>query len=124
MSNLDFYIHDEYDALRLKIDGDLCGPGVAGLDQSWRTAHSILRGRLLIIDVVSADCADECGRDLLLSWHRIGAKIIARSEESRAFARSTIGVPVEILVPKPRWLEKLSDFFAGARPASGNPGHE
>jgi hypothetical protein len=34
MGNLDFFIHDGSDALRLKVLGDLCGPGVASLDQA------------------------------------------------------------------------------------------
>ncbi len=90
MSNLDYFIHDGSDAFRLKIIGDLCGPGVASLDQAWRTASSLLRGRLLIVDLVSLGAADEYGRDLLLGWHRIGAKIIARSEETRMFVAAAV----------------------------------
>jgi hypothetical protein len=82
MSKLDYYIRDGSDAFRLKLIGDLCEPGVASLDQAWRTASSVFRGRLLIIDLVSLDAADESGRDLRVVWHRIGARIIARSEES------------------------------------------
>jgi hypothetical protein len=110
MSNLDFYIHDGCDALRLKILGDLSGPGVASLDQAWRTASTTLRGRLLIIDLVSASHADEYGRDLLLGWHRIGAKIVTRSPESQALAHTIIGVPIQMLAPKLRWRDKLAQL--------------
>jgi hypothetical protein len=111
MGNLDFFIHDGSDALRLKVLGDLCGPGVASLDQAWRTARSTLRGRLLIIDLVSVSDADEYGRDLLLCWHRIGAKIVARSRESHAFAEKIIGLPIQMLAPKSCWRARLSEFF-------------
>ena len=41
MSKLDYYIHDEADALRLQIEGDLAGPDVASLEQAWKTAKSV-----------------------------------------------------------------------------------
>ena len=85
MSKLDYYIHDEADALRLQrkgrrgdlthirnpaaplvlrwvtgeIEGDLAGPGVASLEQAWKTAKSVLDGSKLVIDLVSASEADE-----------------------------------------------------------------
>src|SRR5665213_1007688 len=111
MSKLDYYIHDGSDAFRLKIIGDLCGPGVASLDQAWRTASSVFGSRLLIIDLVSLGAADEYGRDLLVGWHRIGAKIIARSEESRALAETIIGVPISMLAPKPHWRQQLNEVL-------------
>jgi hypothetical protein len=119
MSKLDYYIHDGSDAFRLEIIGDLCGPGVASLVQVWRTASSVLCGRLLIIDLVSLGAADEYGRDLLMGWHRIGAKIITRSEESRTLAETIIGVPIPMLVPKPRWRKQLSEVLL--RRATGKP---
>jgi len=110
MSQLDYYIHDHSDALRLSIIGDLSGPGVASLDQAWRTATSILDGRELVIDL-AATCADEHGRNLLLCWHRMGARIIARSSESRAFAEGIVGTPIPILAAKPGWWQRLRDFL-------------
>ena len=122
MSKLDYYIYDGSDAFRLKITGDLCGPGVASLDQAWRTASSILRGRLLGIDLVSLGAADEYGCGLLVSWHRIGAKIIARSQESRTIAETIIGVPIPLLEPKPRWRQQLSEFLLRrSTAAAGKP---
>jgi hypothetical protein len=111
MSKLDYYIHDGSDAFRLKIIGDLCGPGVASLDQAWRTASSVLRDRPLIIDLVSLGAADEYGRDLLMGWHRIGAKIIARSEGSRTLAETIIGVSIPMPAPKQCWWQQLSEFL-------------
>jgi hypothetical protein len=122
MSNLDFYIHDGSNALRLKIIGDLTGPGVASLGQAWRTASPTLRGRWLIIDLVSLSDADEDGRELLLRWHQVGAKIVARSQESRALAEKIIGVPIQMLAPKRGWREKLSEhFLRRTTPAASKP---
>jgi hypothetical protein len=121
MGNLDFFIHDGSDALRLKILGDLCGPGVASLDQAWRTASSTLRGRLLIIDLVSLSDADEYGRDLLLAWHRIGARIVARSRDSHAFAEKIIGLPIQMLAPKSCWRARLTEFFFRCSTAASKP---
>ncbi len=77
----------------------------------WRSASSVLCGRPLIIDFVSLGATDAYGRDLLMGWHRIGAKIITRSEESRTLAETIIGVPIPMLVPKPRWRRQLSEFL-------------
>jgi hypothetical protein len=52
MSHLDYYIHDELEALRFEIRDPLAGHGVTSLDQAWRTGSSILNGRLLLIDLV------------------------------------------------------------------------
>jgi hypothetical protein len=58
MSKLDYYIHDEADALRLQIEGDPAGPDVASLEQAWKTAKSVLDGRKLVIDLAACE-ADE-----------------------------------------------------------------
>lgn len=97
MSKLDYFIHDNADAFRLKITGDLAGPAVATLDQVWRTASSVLRGRMFVIDLADVPNADESGRDLLLRWHRIGARIIARTLESRVLAEGIVGVPIPMI---------------------------
>lgn len=93
MNKLDYFIHDGAGAFRLKISGDLSGPAVASLDQAWRTGMSVLRGRPLVIDLADVRHADESGRDLLLHWHRIGARIIARTIESRVLAEGIVGGP-------------------------------
>ena len=122
MSELDFYIHGHADVLRLLITGDLSGPGVASLDQAWRTASPVLRGRVLVIDLVSVCDADEYGRDLLLRWHRSGAHISARSAETRAFAEAIVGAPISMLAGKPGWRQGLIEFLLRrSRAAAGKP---
>src|ERR1039457_6787949 len=83
---LEYYIHDEADALRFEVVGNLTGPAVASVDQAWRTAHSVLDGRGVVVGLTAFADADESGRDLVLSWHRSGARIIARSPESLRLA--------------------------------------
>src|SRR5712692_7835634 len=122
MSKLDYYIHDEADALRLQIEGDLAGPDVVSLEQAWKTAKSVLDGRKLVIDLVSACEADEYGRDLLVGWYRVGARMVARSSESRAFVEGIVGAPVPMRAAKPGWRQRLSNFLLRrSASAAGKP---
>lgn len=118
MSKLDYFIHDNADAFRLKITGDLAGPAVATLDQVLRTASSVLRGRMFVIDLADVRNADESGRDLLLYWHGIGGRIIARTLESRALAEGIVGVPIPIVSRAGRtvgWARMLNAGWAAWR---------
>jgi hypothetical protein len=108
---LEYYIHDEADALRFEIVGNLTGPAVGSVDQAWRTAHSVLDGRTIIVGLTAFTGADESGRDLLLSWHRSGARIIARSPESRKLAEGIVGTPVPMPAPKSAWRQRVGDFL-------------
>ena len=114
MSHFDYYIHDEMEALRLEIRGPLLGHGVTSLDQAWRTGSSILNGRPLLIDLVSVEETDENGRDLLLAWHRMGARIMARSTESRLLAEGILGVRVAMPAATPGWRQRLKLFLRGS----------
>lgn len=89
---LKYYIHYEADPLRFEIVGNLTGPAVASVDQAWRRAHSVLDGRRFDVGLTAFADADESGRDLLVSWHRSGAQIIARSPESIRLAEGIVGL--------------------------------
>ena len=108
---LEYYIHDEADALRFEIVGNLTGPAVGSVDQAWRTAHSVLDGRGIVVGLTAFADADESGRDLLLSWHRSGTRIIARSPESRKLAEGIVGAPVPMPAPKSAWRQRVGDFL-------------
>jgi len=108
---LEYYIHDEADALRFEIVGNLTGPAVGSVDQSWRTAHSVLDGRGVVVGLTAFADADESGRDLLLNWHHSGARIIARSPESFRLAEGIVGAPVPMPAPKSAWRRRESDFL-------------
>jgi hypothetical protein len=106
-TKLEYYIHDEQDALRSEIIGDLTGPGVASIDHAWRTADSILENRRVVVGLTAVAEADDDGRHLLLNWYRSGARIVARSTDSRALAEGILGTSV----PMPAAMARFSDFF-------------
>jgi hypothetical protein len=96
MTKLKYYIHDEPDALRIEIAGDLSGAAVGSLESAWRTANSVLDRRQLIIGLSAFAEADDDGRGLLAKWHRSGARIIARTADSSLLAEGILGAPVRI----------------------------
>ena len=108
---LQYYLHDEPDAFRLELSGRLSGAGAESIYHAWRTALSIIGGRLLIVDVTFVQEADELGRALLRIWHRTGARIIAASPESCALAESIVGEPLPQAPAKPRFFERWRNLF-------------
>src|SRR5215472_13918168 len=122
--SLQYYIHDESDALKFELAGSLSGEGAQSVYQSWRTALSIVAGRPVVVDITFLDAADERGRSVLLTWYRSGARIVAGSPQSRALAQDILGEPI----PAPplklgwfqRWMASLFDRggVAGRNPAS------
>ncbi len=113
MTNLEYYLHDKADALRIEIAGNLTGPGVSNIEHAWRTANSVLAGRHIVVGLMAVADADADGRALLLAWHRCGARIIARSMDSRTLAEDVLGVSVPMPPAKPGWRQRFSDFFQG-----------
>jgi len=106
---LQYYLHDDFDAFRIELAGSLSGGSVEGVYQAWRTALSVLTGRKVIVDITFVNTADERGRSLLRLWRRKGARIVARSPESRALAADTVGEPVldTPASPKMSWLARV-----------------
>ncbi len=111
MTNLEYYLHDEADALRIEIAGDLTGAGVSTIEHAWRTANSVLAGRHIVAGLMAVAEADADGRRLLLTWHRCGARIIARSMDSRTLAESILGASVPMPPAKSGWRQRFSDFL-------------
>jgi len=70
MTNLEYYLHDEADVLRIEIVGDLSGAGVNSIEHAWRTASSVLAGRHIVVGLTAVAEADDDGRGLLLTLHR------------------------------------------------------
>ena len=123
MTNLEYYLHDEADALRIEIVGNLCGAGVGSIEHAWRTANSVLEGRHIVIGLTAVADADDDGRGLLLSWHRCGARIIARSMDSRTLAESILGVSVPMPLAKSGWRQRFSDLLRRWAAAATNMAH-
>jgi len=118
VTQFDYYIHDESDAVRIEITGPLSGPHVMSLDQAWQTVCSVLNGRNLVIDLVSVEDADQDGRDLLLAWHRVGARIITRSLESRLLVEGILGVRVAMPAATQGWRQRLKHYLRGSTTAA------
>ena len=114
---LQYYLHDDFDAFRFELAGSLSGAGVESLYHAWRTALSVIKDRIIIIDITFVGKADESGRSLLRLWRKKGARIIARSPESRALA-AAIGeaIPdVSAVESKKSWLAvAFAGILAGA----------
>jgi hypothetical protein len=115
MSNrrLQYYIHDDSDALRLELAGSLSGAGAQSVYQAWRTALSIIGGRPLVIDITFVTEADELGLKLVEVWHRSEVRIITVSPESRALVQPILGQAMPAPAPKQNWLRQLSRQISG-----------
>lgn len=73
------YLHDEANAMRFKIRGELGGSCVIELESSWRTASSVLRGKSLVVDLTDVTSIDEAGEQLLVRMQKEGAHLIPES---------------------------------------------
>jgi hypothetical protein len=111
MTNLEYYLHDEADALRIEIAGDLTGAGLSSIEHALRTAKSILAVRPIVVAPTAVAEADDDGRGLLRTWHRCGARIIARSMDSRTLAESILGTSIPMPPAKSGWRQRFSDFL-------------
>jgi hypothetical protein len=110
MTNLEYYLHDNPDALRIEIVGNLSGAGMASIEHAWRTSNSVLAGRHIVVDRTAVAEADGDGRRLLLSWHRCGARIIARSMDSRTLVESR-GPTGPAASGEVGWRQRFGDFL-------------
>lgn len=110
---LQYYIHDESDALRFELAGSLSGIGVGSVYRAWQLSRSIIGNRPLIIDITFVVDADEHGHAVLDAWHRSGARIIAASPESQTLAEDVLGEPMPAAHPKQSWLQRLRGFVLG-----------
>ena len=58
MSGLTYYLHDESEAFRIQMRGDLSQSAVSDLDQARRTASSMFGGRPLVVDLTAINSID------------------------------------------------------------------
>jgi ABC-type transporter Mla MlaB component len=70
-------VHDEPDKVRLKLEGNLVGPWVAELEETWRAAQLTLAGRALSLDVTAVGHVDSAGKYLLALLRGRGADVTA-----------------------------------------------
>ena len=116
---LQYYLHDDPDAFRLELAGSLRGEAIEGVYYAWRTALSILRNRIAIVDITFLRELDEQGRALIRLWHRNGARIIARSQASRALAEEIVEEPIPTPSASPGWWQRLRGYLRRPTAATG-----
>jgi hypothetical protein len=81
---LNLYIHDLATSFRIELEGDLSGKAVLELEQSWRTASSVIGDRALVIVVGNVSGIHPAGRALLQRLHQAGAQFVAKSPSAEA----------------------------------------
>ena len=119
ISPLRYFIHEDFDALRMEVAGSLAGRAAQRAYESWRSALSLTGRARLVVDISHVTEADEQGRAVLRAWHGQDARIIASSTVSREIAKSisTASVP-QPAAPRPI-VRRLVSYFD--RHAAGNP---
>jgi len=116
VNELQFFIHNDSDALRIELAGSLSGPNVESVLQAWQKEISTDARRPVVADISYVADADKDGRALLVMWHHSGVRIVARSLQSWAFAEPIVSDPVEAAAAKRCWLRRLIDLLAGPPP--------
>jgi hypothetical protein len=76
---VNFYIHDLATSFRIELEGDLSGKAVLELEQSWRTAGSVIGNRPLVIALGNVSNFDPAWQALLQRLHQAGAQFVAKS---------------------------------------------
>lgn len=74
---LQYFIHDDFDALRMEISGSLAGKGAHAAYDALRHESFIVRRQPLVIDISHVTDVDEQGRAVLRAWRGQGAQIVA-----------------------------------------------
>ena len=111
MNGLQFFVHNDPDAVRMELAGSLRGADVETVYQAWQKAALTDALKRLIVDITFITDADERGRALLAIMHRFGTGIISHSPESSAIAQPIVTEPIEISSSKPCWLNRLIMFL-------------
>jgi len=79
VSALKYYIHDETEAFRFQLIGELREADVKELSGCWQTAKSTFGDRKLVLDLRHLRSTDESGKEWLLSMVREGAVCLPES---------------------------------------------
>ncbi len=92
-SDFRYYMHDGAAAFSFELAGRLSDDGARELQQTWRTASSVIGDRSLIVDLSYVTGIDVAGQKLLRGWHDSGAQLVAKSPQARALVHSITGQP-------------------------------
>jgi hypothetical protein len=109
---LQYFIHYDFDALRMEISGSFAGIAAQRAYNAWRRASS-LAGRLpLVVDISYVTDADALGRAALRAWRRQHARIVASSQLSRAIADATLSATAPRPSPHGATRNRLAALFS------------
>jgi len=90
---LRYYMHDGPNTFRFELAGALTAAGARNLEQDWRTASSVAKGKTLVVDLGFVTAMDQAGLDLMHAWYRDGAQFTAKSARGRELVESVTGSP-------------------------------
>lgn len=110
---LEYFIHNDFDALRIEMAGTLSGAAARSAYEESITALRLWHQRRLIVDITYVDQADEMGRAVLRAWQQLRARIAAASPASRAIAAKIISAPPTESAPRGGFLRRLLSMDAG-----------
>jgi hypothetical protein len=96
--DLSLYIHDLATSFRIELEGSLSGKAVMQVEQSWRTASSVIGNRSLVIAVGNVSNIDPAGHALLRGLHEAGAQFVAKSPAADALVAAITGQQIVSLM--------------------------
>src|SRR5271170_1311633 len=76
-------VEDAMDHVKLKLEGNLCGPWVTELEECWRATSPTLASRPLRLDLTAVSRIDNAGKYLLALLCGTGAELIASGAATR-----------------------------------------
>jgi len=108
-------LYDETACFRFQIEGSLGDDHVRHLEQSRRTASSVIGGRPWVLTLGDVTRIDPQGRALLHQWGREGVRILANSPLLRSILRSIAGEKVRFRIgPQPSPAEAWEEYVDSA----------
>ena len=81
-------VEPELDRIRLKLEGDLAGPWVGEVEQSWLATCAMRGDRPLYLDLTGVQNVDRAGRYLLGLMRCSGAYLVASGVQMTALVRT------------------------------------
>jgi anti-anti-sigma regulatory factor len=81
-------VEPELDRIYLKLEGDLSGPWVAEVEESWLATYSMRGDRQLYLDLTGVQHVDRAGRYLLGLLRCSGAHLVASGVQMTELVRT------------------------------------
>jgi hypothetical protein len=104
VNGLQFFVHNDPDAVRVEVAGSLRGADVETVHHAWLRAAGMDALKPVIVDITFITDADAHGRALLVAMHRFGVRIIAQSPESSAIAQPIVTQAIKTDGSRPEWF--------------------